>query len=90
VHLVVGEAGELGFAELTAQDVNWISGEAPSQQFRALVKVRYSAKEVEAWVNPLGGNQVLVKFDRPARDVAAGQAAVFYQGELMLGGGIIR
>ncbi|MCA1900309.1 MAG: tRNA 2-thiouridine(34) synthase MnmA [Chloroflexi bacterium] len=88
--LLVGEAGELGFAELTACDVNWISGEAPRQPFRALVKVRYSAREVEAWVNPLDGNRALVKFDRPVRDVAAGQAAVFYQDELMLGGGIIR
>jgi tRNA-specific 2-thiouridylase len=35
-------------------------------------------------------NQVLVKFDRPVRDVTAGQAAVFYQDELMLGGGIIQ
>jgi tRNA-specific 2-thiouridylase len=54
-----------------------------------LVKIRYSAKEVEAWVSPMEANQVSVKFDAPARDVTAGQAAVFYQGEVLLGGGII-
>lgn len=88
--LVVGTLDELGFTELTAHDVNWISGEAPKEPFRALVKIRYSAKEVEAWVSPLEGNQASVKFDLPVRDVTAGQAAVFYQDELMLGGGIIQ
>ena len=87
--LIVGTLDELGFTELTARDVNWISGEAPRESFRALVKIRYSAKEVEAWVNPMEADQASVKFDAPVRDVTAGQAAVFYQGEVMLGGGII-
>ena len=88
--LVVGTLDELGFTELTACDVNWTSGEAPREPFYADVKIRYSAKEVEAWVNPMEGDQVSVKFDAPVRDVTAGQAAVFYHGELMLGGGIIQ
>jgi tRNA-specific 2-thiouridylase len=88
--LIIGTLDELGFTELTAHNVNWISGEAPQEPFHALVKIRYSAKEVEAWVSPMEGGQVSVRFDRPVRDVTAGQAAVFYQGELMLGGGIIR
>ncbi|WP_345324410.1 aminomethyltransferase beta-barrel domain-containing protein [Candidatus Villigracilis proximus] len=87
--LVVGTLEELGFTELIARDVNWLSGETPRETFRALVKIRYSAKEVEALVSPLEGDQASVKFDAPARDVTAGQAAVFYQDELMLGGGII-
>jgi len=87
--LVVGTLDELGFTELTARDVNWVSGEVPRESFRAEVKIRYSAKEVEALVSPMEGNQATVKFDAPVRDVTAGQAAVFYQGELMLGGGII-
>jgi tRNA-specific 2-thiouridylase len=87
--LVVGTLDELGFTELTARDVNWTLGETPREPFRALVKIRYSAKEVEAWVSPMEANQVSVKFDAPARDVTAGQAAVFYQGEVLLGGGII-
>ncbi len=96
--LVVGTADELGFTELIARDINWISGAAPSDTFRALVKIRYSAKEVEAWVSPMEtqqgslglGQEAAVKFDVPARDVTAGQAVVFYQDELMLGGGIIQ
>jgi tRNA-uridine 2-sulfurtransferase len=87
--LVVGTLDELGFTELTARDVNWTSGEAPREPFHADVKIRYSAKEAGAWVSPMEGDQVSVKFDAPVRDVTAGQAAVFYQGEALLGGGII-
>jgi tRNA-specific 2-thiouridylase len=87
--LVVGTLDELGFTELIAHDVNWISGEAPREPFRAQVKIRYTAKEVEALVSPLEGEQVSVKFDAPVRDVTAGQAAVFYVEEEVIGGGII-
>ncbi len=87
--LVVGTLDELGFTELTARDVNWISGKTPAEPFRAQVKIRYTAREAEALVSPMAGNQASVKFDAPVRDVTSGQAAVFYQGELMLGGGII-
>ena len=88
--LVVGTQDELGSTELTAHDVNWVSGEAPSEPFRAEVKIRYTAKEAEALVMPVGGNQVQVRFDAPVRDVTAGQAAVFYQGDELIGGGLIR
>ncbi|HET7143698.1 MAG TPA: aminomethyltransferase beta-barrel domain-containing protein, partial [Anaerolineales bacterium] len=87
--LVVGTLDELGFTELSARDVNWSSGSAPSESFRAQVKIRYTAKEVEALVSPLAGEQAAVKFDAPVRDVTAGQAAVFYQGDEVIGGGII-
>lgn len=87
--LVVGTLEELGFTELTSRDVNWTSGETPREPFRAQVKIRYTAKEVEALVSPLEGEQAAVKFDTPVRDVTAGQAAVFYQGDEVLGGGII-
>jgi len=87
--LIVGTQDELGSSELIARDVNWSSGEVPTEPFRAEVKIRYTAKEAEALVTPIGENQVQVQFDAPQRDVTAGQAAVFYQGDLLLGGGII-
>jgi tRNA-specific 2-thiouridylase len=88
--LIVGTQDELGSLELTARDVNWTSGEALSEPFRAEVKIRYTAKEAEALVVPIGKDQVKVQFDAPQRDVTAGQAAVFYQGDILLGGGIIQ
>lgn len=87
--LIVGTQAELGSRELTARDVNWLSGETPNQPFRAEVKIRYTAKEAEALVTPVNGNQVQVQFDTPQRDITAGQAAVFFQDEIMIGGGII-
>jgi tRNA-uridine 2-sulfurtransferase len=89
--LIVGEAGELGSDELSVRDVNWISGRAPLEPFRAQVKIRYTAREAEAWVTPLeDGARAGVRFDAPQRDITPGQAAVFYQDGLMLGGGIIQ
>lgn len=88
--LIVGEADELGTDELLAGDVNWPSGEAPDAPFRAEVKIRYTAREARAQVTPLkSGKEVRVRFDAPQRDVTPGQAAVFYDGDLLLGGGII-
>ena len=87
--LIVGPEEELGSRELTARDVNWLSGEVPQGAFRAEVKIRYTAKEAEALVTPMDGNQVQVQFDSPQRDITAGQAAVFFQGDLLIGGGII-
>jgi len=87
--LIVGEKEELGSNALTAHDVNWVGGEAPKEELRAEVKIRYTAKEAEALVKPVGENQVQVQFDAAQRDITAGQAAVFYQGDVMLGGGII-
>lgn len=88
--LIVGTQDELGSDTLTARDVNWVSGEVPANPFPAEVKIRYTAKEAKALVTPLGEGQVQVRFDAPQRDITAGQAAVFYQGEVMLGGGIIQ
>jgi tRNA-specific 2-thiouridylase len=88
--LVVGPADELGFMALTARDVNWISGAAPTEPFHAEVKIRYTARPAGAWVTPLNGEQAQVQFDLPARDATPGQAAVFYVEEEVLGGGIIQ
>jgi tRNA-specific 2-thiouridylase len=87
--LIVGTQEELGSFALTARDVNWVSGETPGEPFRAEVKIRYTAKEGWATVTPLDGGQARVQFDAPQRDITAGQAAVFFQEDMMLGGGII-
>jgi len=89
--LIVGTQDELGSSELIARDVNWVSGEIPTESFHADVKIRYTAKEAEAVVMPMdNGRQAQVRFGAPQRDITAGQAAVFYQGDVMIGGGIIQ
>jgi len=87
--VIVGTQDELGSHELTARDVNWVSGEMPTAPFRAEVKIRYTAREAQALVTPTKENQAHVTFDASQRDITAGQAAVFYQNDMLIGGGII-
>ncbi len=88
--LIVGTLDELGQSELLALNVNWPGGETPSESFRAQVKIRYTAREAPAEVTPLeNGTKVRVKFDAPQRDITPGQAAVFYDGDTVRGGGVI-
>jgi tRNA-uridine 2-sulfurtransferase len=88
--LIVGKEDELGQSELLAFNVNWPGGETPSGPFRAEVKIRYTAREAPAEVTPLeNGTKVRVRFDAPQRDITPGQAAVFYNGDIVTGGGVI-
>jgi tRNA-uridine 2-sulfurtransferase len=88
--LIVGIQEELGKRELLAADVNWISGSAPAAAFRAEVKIRYRAREAWAAVAPHEDSSAQVHFDEPVRDITPGQAAVFYDGDTCLGGGLIK
>lgn len=88
--LVVGTQDELGGRELLAVGVNWQGGKAPSGPFRAEIKTRYTARPASGLLTPAdNGSQAAVLFDDPQRDITPGQAAVFYDGDQVLGGGII-
>jgi tRNA-specific 2-thiouridylase len=87
--LVVGEESALGQQQLHTVKNNWISGTQPEGSFRAQVKIRYKARQAWATVSPFGENQTKVIFDEPQRDITPGQAAVYYDGDMVLGGGII-
>lgn len=87
--LIVGPRDSLGARELVAEGVNWISGIIPTSPITAQVKIRYKAAPIPATVTPLGGERAHVRFDEPAFGVTPGQAAVFYDGSVCLGGGLI-
>ena len=70
-------------------DVNWISGEIPTEPFRCKAKIRYRQPEEWAEVIPQEDGSVKVIFDMPQRAITPGQAAVFYDGDIVLGGGEI-
>lgn len=76
-------------SRLALSDVVWTSGEAPKQPVCATVKLRLGPREHAARVQPLGERGALVLFDRPVRRGAPGQSAVFYDGDMVLGGGVI-
>ena len=87
--LVVGPKEQLGRDELTTGAINWISGQPPQNPVRASVKIRYKAHEVEGLIAPRQDGSIHIQFSEKLRDITPGQAAVFYDGEVCLGGGII-
>lgn len=87
--LVVGTRDELGRDALTARGVNWIAGRPPAAPLRAEVKIRYKSRPANAWVTAEGDDRARVRFDRPQPDITPGQGAVFYDGDLVLGSGVI-
>ena len=88
--LIVGTQDELGRSELVALNLNWVSGSPPASTLRAQIKIRYKAREAWGTVTPIEDGSAHVRFDAPVRDITPGQAAVFYDGEVCLGGGIIK
>ena len=87
--VVVGEAERLESPGLVARDVNWLSAQPPREPRRASVKIRYRAAEAASTLRAQADGRVEVRFDAPQRAVTPGQAAVFYDGEVCLGGGWI-
>ena len=86
--VVVGQEEALYQDSLWASRVNYVLGQPPEGPVEVSVKIRYKAEESEAVLHPRSDG-ALVRFERPQRAVAPGQAAVFYQGDVLLGGGII-
>ena len=87
--VTVGPGSALEKSELIAERVHWISGETPSSPVEASARVRSRMADVAATITPLPGDRARVTFAHKVRGVAPGQAVVFYQDDLCLGGGWI-
>lgn len=87
--VTLGEERERYTSALTAEDLNFIPFDTLEQPMDAWVKVRYSATPAKARLLPLQDGRVRVQFDSPQKSVAPGQAVVFYDGDIVLGGGTI-
>ncbi len=88
--VVVGGGDELLRSRAFVKDVNWISLAAPCEPVSAQVKIRNKHTAAPAWILPAGEpNRVEISFGEPQRAITPGQAAVFYQDDLVLGGGWI-
>ncbi len=87
--LIVGTREQLGRDCLRAEGVNWVSGAPPDASFRAQVKIRYRAQPQPAEIIVTSADSIKVRFDEPQRDITPGQAAVIYDDDICLGGGLI-
>lgn len=87
--VVLGDENEVFSSELTASDLNFISIPELTGEMKITAKIRYSAKEAPAVISPLNDGRVHVLFDQSQRAVTPGQSVVFYDGDNVVGGGII-
>jgi tRNA-specific 2-thiouridylase len=87
--IIVGGRKEVLGKELVAEDVRYVSEEAPRGKFAVNARIRYNAKEAPATVIQLRGSRCRVAFKTPQNAITPGQSVVFYKGDEVLGGGII-
>jgi tRNA-specific 2-thiouridylase len=87
--VVVGTEGDLHHGEARVREVNWVSCDPPAAPVTAEIKIRYRARPARARIEPVAVDRVRLVFDEPQRAVAPGQSAVFYRGDLVLGGGVL-
>lgn len=87
--ITLGEKGMEFTDKLSASDVNFISGEIPTGDMRVSARIRYQAPAAAATLRSLGDGRVQLVFDEPVRAVTPGQAVVFYDGDIVLGGGTV-
>jgi tRNA-specific 2-thiouridylase len=87
--IIVGEDDSLFRKEVEIEDVNWV-GMAPTEKsFEASVKIRYKHEPAPAMISPLTDKKVRIIFRDKQRAITPGQSAVFYDNDILLGGGII-
>jgi tRNA-uridine 2-sulfurtransferase len=87
--VVVGAPGDLERTRLVAVGTNFISCEPPREPMRVEAKIRHSHTPAPATVRALGNDSAEVIFDDPQRAITPGQSVVCYQGDLVVGGGVI-
>jgi tRNA-uridine 2-sulfurtransferase len=87
--VVVGKDEELYSRTLRARRVNLISTAKLGEPMRVAVKIRHKHQPAAAMIESTGADEVLVTFDEPQRALTPGQAAVFYDGDVVVGGGWI-
>ena len=86
--VVIGSFSQLSSHRLIASRLSWVSGKAPPDGDSITARVRYKSPGADATLH-FGNDTAEVRFSQPQRAISPGQSVVFYQGEEVLGGGII-
>ncbi len=87
--VVLTDESALFKSTLLADDLNWVALDEVAESFKATAKIRYGAKPSPCTIYPLGDGRIKVTFDEKQRAMTAGQAVVFYENNIVLGGGTI-
>lgn len=88
-NVILCRENELYRTKVYAENCRYFAGELPAEPFKANVSLRYTKKPGHATVTSMGNGKVLIEFAEPQRAPAPGQSAVFFDGDDLLGGGII-
>lgn len=88
--IVVGNNDDLRHIGLIAKNLNWIAIENLNEEMEVEAKIRYNDPGASAKLRPLSNDHVEVIFEAPQRAVTPGQSVVFYQDDLVVGGGVIQ
>ncbi len=88
--VVLGDGDAVYAPGLIADQINWIAFDSPKAPLRVQVKIRHTSHEATALVEPQGESEAKVVFDTPQRAVSPGQSVVFYDGDVVVGGGLIK
>jgi len=87
--VTLGDEAALWETRVVVGNVNLIAVETLPAPMEVTAKIRYGMREAKARLHPLADGRVCLEFDKPQRAVTPGQAAVFYSGETVVGGGTI-
>jgi tRNA-specific 2-thiouridylase len=87
--VVVGNRSQAGQSSCCVSQLNWLSINEPTNPITTTVQVRYRSQPVEVDIVPIEPGRVKLHFMEPQFGITPGQAAVFYHGDIVLGGGII-
>jgi len=87
--VVLGDESDLDDAEMIVSKINWMKYDGVTPGMEAITKIRYKDKGALSNVYP-EGNNLKVRFYEKAKSIAPGQSAVFYEGDDVIGGGVIQ
>ncbi|MEZ0537986.1 tRNA 2-thiouridine(34) synthase MnmA [Caldicellulosiruptoraceae bacterium PP1] len=87
--VVLGDEEHIFKDTLIARDLNFIPFDKLERPIEVNAKIRYSAKEAKAIISPIDEKSIMVKFEQKQRAITPGQSVVFYDGDIVVGGGVI-
>ncbi len=87
--VILGPEEDLYTDRLTASGLNWISIDEPQEPLHCTAQIRYRHTPAQAVLIPCSDGRATVHFDTPQRAITPGQSVVFYDGDIVLGGGLI-